>query len=476
MPVWGLTRTGYRGSYMKSFKTAVFILVSTVILSSACIYAQDVPQNSAKVYSEEQVAKQNILTIFGWIEKGSLGEVELKNISSCIKEQLQVLKKECASVKGSCGRVYGYLDDNFLSSVTKEYKWGVDYSWFLNSLFIEAAGKADEASKVKVKPNKSMPEAVAKHPWLDIRNNLVDCLENEVIISFPAAFNTNLTKPEILVAPDISFTANLMEKALTLILKNQLNISGAYRLVFKGSTSRGTSLDNADFDFDLLFDNQEGLTSFFTKVDHVIDSLSREYKAQGYIILSKYEYDVPKRRLVNLLAQDKNGVVFRMQLLVGIKTRIYVDMLNSQIAQIKALGGSWEYVSGQIIMFKRLAKDVLRSYGKSYDNMTGPECEQFIIQASNSLNHGEKIISIGSFDKTMRWLYKVGFDQASSTIIPLDMADDRIAMYIYPTKENVMKKFSPILWKKLVNASRRYVALNKIDLSEDEFASLGKDF
>jgi hypothetical protein len=39
-----------------------------------------------------------------------------------------------------------------------------------------------------------------------------------------------------------------------------------------------------------------------------------------------------------------------------------------------------------------------------------------------------------------------------------------------------MKKFSPILWKKLVNASRRYVALNKIDLSEDEFASLGKDF
>lgn len=90
------------------------------------------------------------------------------------------------------------------------------------------------------------------------------------------------------------------------------------------------------------------------------------------------------------------------------------------------------------------------------------------------MDYGRKITSIGSFDKTMRWIYRAGLDKDSSTVVPLDKAAGQSGIYLQDLKStNLLTTCSPIFWNKLVNAAAKYVELNKIRMSEDEFASLG---
>ena len=94
------------------------------------------------------------------------------------------------------------------------------------------------------------------------------------------------------------------------------------------------------------------------------------------------------------------------------------------------------------------------------------------MQAASSSDYGKKITGIGSFDKTMRWIYNIGFDQASSTVVPFDIATKQIGIYKYADKYQKIE-CSSSFWNQLVNASKRYVELNKTTMSEEEFASLG---
>jgi len=418
-----------------------------------------------KTYSREQIAKQNILTLFRWIESGSLEEIELNNLICFIKEQLEILKKESAPGKVSCPQVYGCLDDSFLNAVLKDYGFGSDNRLLLDRLFAEAAGE--------IKTGKDIPEAAARHPWLDIKNSLTDCLENEVIISFPGKTNTDLTKPEIFAAPDINSIVDLMNKSILSVLNIHVNLSGAYRLVHKGSTARGVSLDNAEFDFDPLFASQKDYDLFLKKLPLILNALSEIWKANGVSILSEdSDNQYPWGRLINLIALDKDWIVFRVQLLAGKDRKSWIEFINGQMAQIKALDGSWEYVSGQIILFKRLVRDVLHGYGKSYGGLDGMMCVEFILQADSSVEYGRRITTIGSFDKTMRWVYRIGFDQASSAIIPFDIATKQTGIYS-PDPNKLPITCSSIFWNKLVNAARKYVELDKVEMSEDEFAGLG---
>jgi len=404
--------------------------------------AQDIPRETSKTYSQEQVFKQNILTLFRWIEGGCLKETELKNAISFIKKQ-----------KVSCPQVYDYLDDNFLNTVLKGYGFGSDNRLLLDRLFAEAAGK--------IKTGKGVPEAKARHPWLDIKNSLIDCLENEVIISFPEKTSADLTKPEIFAAPDISLIVDLVDKSMLSVLNTHFNLSGAYRLVHKGSTARGVSLDNAEFDFDPLFASQKDYDLFLERLPLILNALTGIWKENGVNILSQdSDNQYPWGRLINLIALDKDGIVFRVQLLAGKERKSWIEFINGQMAQIKALGGSWEYAAGQIILFKRLVRDVLHGYGKSYGGLDGMMCVEFILQADSSVEYGRKITSIGSFDKTMRWVYRIGFDQTSAGIYSPD-----------PSKLPIV--CSSLFWNKLVNAARKYVALGKTEMSEDEFAGLG---
>ena len=440
---------------MRLFRKAVFLLISIVLLSNASLYAKD--------NSKEQIAKQNIVTSFRWIEDGNLMMPELKNTIVVIKKQLEVIKKECILEKKPCATVYGCLNNNLFDNLIKGYEYESNNRPLLNRLFVEAAaGKVDIA-----KPS---------HPWLNIQNNLIDCLENEVVSSLTISIGTiktDLTKPEILVAPVINSTVDLVEGALVQILKTQLNLSGAYRLVHDGSTSRGTSLNNTDFDFEVLFENQEDFDLFSAKINPIVETLIREWRSEGYETFSvDSSRQIKSMKLVTFMLLDKDGIVFRMSITVGKNMRIYADILNAQIAQIKALGGSWEYVSGQIILFKRLVRDVLYGYGQCYGGLYGLRCEQFIVQAASSSDYGKKITGIGSFDKTMRWIYNIGFDQASSTVVPFDIATKQIGIYKYADKYQKIE-CSSSFWNQLVNASKRYVELNKTTMSEEEFASLG---
>ena len=437
-------------------------VISTVFLCNTSLHAQDSSKTPPKAFSKEQIAKQNILTLFRWIENGSFEKAELKNATAVIKRQLKILKKECVLGKKICASVYGCLDSAFFNALVKGYEFEGDNRTLLNRLFIAAGGNTDTA--------------VPRHPWLDIKNSLLNCLENESIISCNSPTEkakTDLTKPEILVAPSIDSVACLVEQGFALVLKTKLNLSGTYRLLHKGSTSRGTSLDNTDFDFDLVFEKQEDVDKTLKKLNPALKLIFKEWKSQGYGILSRYERQVLTKRLINLIVLDKNGVVFMMQIFVGKNFVIYVDRLNAQIEQIKALGGSWKDLSGQIILFKRLVRDVLHSYRQVFGGIDGMGCEQFIIQAASSSGYGRKITSIGSFDKTLRWVYDIGFDQTSSTIIPFDKATSRTGIYYLNTKNIVPLVCAPAFWDKLINAARKYVKLAKTEMSEDEFASLG---
>ena len=346
---------------MKFFLMTVFLLISIVFLCSIFFCFQGSFKYSSKTYPKEKIAKQNILTLFRWIGEGDLEKAEVKNVISAIKKQLTVLRRETASGRCSCAAVYERLDSNLLNALIKGYEYGNNNGLLLNRLFVEsAAGKVNTASP--------------RHPWFDIQNNLIDCLANEVIISCDRSTETaktDLLKPEIFIAPTITSIVDLVENNFNSILKTQLSLSGAYRLILKGSTGRGTSLDNADFDFDLLFDKQEDLSLFLRKLNPIIDHLTKKWRSQGCNVLSKIERDVSKRRLINFIVQDKDGVVLRIQLFVGGKTRIYADILNQQIGQIKALGGNWDDLKGQIILFKKLVRDVFHSYGKFYGGIDG---------------------------------------------------------------------------------------------------------
>ena len=409
-------------------------------------YTQDTPKAAAEAYSKEQIIKQNILTLFRWIEGGNLKEAELKNAVSFIKKQ---------------PAVYGYMDNSFFAAFIKGYEFEANNAALLNRLFVAATGKTITT--------------LPRHPWLDIQNNLIDCLENEVIISCsgPAKYaKTDLTKPEIYVAPDINSIVDLVTRTVTPAIEAQLGLSAAYKLVHKGSTARGVSLDNTEFDFDPLFGNQKDYDLFLKRLPSVLSSLSERWRLNGVNILSEdSDSQYPWGRLINLIAQDKEGIVFRVQLLVGKDRRSWNEFIGDQMEQIRALGGRWEYVSGQIILFKRLVRDVLHSYGKSY-GLDGMMCVEFIVQADSSTEYGRKITSIGSFDKTMRWIYKIGFDQASSAITPFDMATKQTGIYS-PDAKKLQITCSPVFWNKLVNAARKYVALGKAEMSEDEFSGLG---
>ncbi len=139
-------------------------------------------------YSKEQIAKQNILTLFRWFEEGNLDKTEVKRIIAAVKVQLKVLKNEAAS--------YGYLDNNLRNAIIKGYKYDSDMRLLLNFLFTETV--------TRLELNKNAPGEKPRHPWLDIRNDLVDRLANELAISFGATTaKGDLTKPEIFIAPDV---------------------------------------------------------------------------------------------------------------------------------------------------------------------------------------------------------------------------------------------------------------------------------
>ena len=211
---------------------------------------------------------------------------------------------------------------------------------------------------------------------------------------------------------------------------------------------------------------------FSGKINLIVKTLFKELRSEGYKIFSvDFSRKIMSMRLVSLMLQDKDGVIFRVHLTAGKNIRIYSDILAKQIEQIKALGGSWEYVSGQIVLFKRLVRDVLHSYGKFY-GVNGIICEQFIVQAASSSDYGKKITGIGSFDKTMRWIYSIGFNQDSSTIIPFEIATKQVGIYKYADKY-LKVECLPVFWNQLVNAARKYVVLGNTEMSEDDFASLG---
>jgi len=196
-------------------------------------------------------------------------------------------------------------------------------------------------------------------------------------------------------------------------------------------------------------------------------------KTKGYNILSKGGSKNKWGSLISLFIQEKDGIIFKFQVSAGNNANLYLDNLSAQIEQIKALGGKWDELRGQIILFKRLVRDVLGSYGKTFGGLSGPGCEQFIIQADSSTDYGKKLTSIGSFDKAMRWVYNMGFNREASTVIPFNKVVDKIGIYYQDTRMVKPLVCEPVFWAKLVNAARKYVELNKIEMSEDEFASLG---
>ena len=430
------------------------ILISLTLLCSASLYALDAPEEQViKVYSKEQIAKQNILTLFRWIEAGSLDKKESRKAIFVIRKQLDVLKKEHALGKASWPQVYGYLDRSFFRAIVKGYEYEANNRPLLNRLFAE----------IPQETGLSDP----RHPWLDVENNLIDYIENEAIISCAAlkkADKIDLTKPEILVATDIVSIANLVEGSLNSILQTQLGNFNAYRLVHDGAASRGTSLDNKDFDFALSFDNQQGFNKFLKKIKPMMNLLSAKLSSGGYSIFSTdFEHRINSTRIVTFLIQDKDGIVLRVRITSGENLTIYADDINAQIEHIKLLGGNWEYLSGQIVLFKKLVRDVLHSYGKSYGGLDEMECEQFIMQAAGFSGYGAKFTSIGSFDKTMHWIYNIGLDRKSSAIVPFDGV----------INNNLKVEFSSSFWNKLVNAARKYMVLANIEMSEYEFSSLG---
>ena len=440
---------------------AVFLLISIAFLYNSSLATQDISKGSSKTYSKEQIAKQNILNLFRWIEAGDLENREAKNAIVLIRRQLDILNKESALQGKPAAEVYVYLSDSFFKALIREYKFESSNMLLLNRLFVEAAKRSQ--------PNKNVREVVARHPWMDIKNNLLDCLENEVIIN-----KVDLSKPEIFVAPEIDSVVGLVEGGFSSALKTQVNLSGAYRLVHKGSTARGTSLDNADFDYDLLFENEKDLDKFLKKLSPILNLLTKRWKAEGYSILSKSERRALPKKMVNLIMQDNHGVIFMLQIFIGKNIVIYVDRLNAQIEQIKALGGSWDYLKGQIILFKKLIRGVLHSYRITSGGLDGMGCEQFIVQVGSSTGYGRKMTGVGSFDKTMHWIYGIGFDQASATVIPFDKVANQIGIYYKNTYKYTPIVCTPLFWDKLVNAARKYVKLAKTEMSEEEFASLGK--
>jgi len=187
--------------HIKLFLTLIFALLLIIIVSLCVIHLapSDSSENASKVYSREQIAKQNIFTLFRWIENGSLDNSEFNNAITAVKKQVKLLKNECAAGRASCAAVYGYLDGDFFGVIKDKYEFMEDNRMLLNRLFIEAGGNVNTA-----KP---------RHPWLDIKNNLLDCLENELIIccsKSPEAAKADLTKPEIFVAPDIDSVVSLL--------------------------------------------------------------------------------------------------------------------------------------------------------------------------------------------------------------------------------------------------------------------------
>jgi hypothetical protein len=409
-----------------------------------------------------EVQKQNILTLSRWIAAGYLDDTEIKDALPVLKRQVWLLKQEYSAAKQACPAVYAQMDDKFFYSLKKEYEFKADNSPLLNRLFISSGAGAGKRN--------------AARPWLDMQENFIDSLQNELFISYPPGEGTpgeDLTKPDIFAAPQIGPVVEMVKGSLASAPGELFNPSGAYEAVHKGSTSKGTSLDNTDFDFDLVFDEQKDLDMLAGKTGPFMDKLGAKWKAGGYDILSSHARSFSGKVLLNFIVSGKDGIVIRVQILCFRREPTYSDAFRSQMEQVEKLGGSWDYLKGQIILFKRLVKDILHSYGKSTGGLDGMECEQFIIQAGSSSDSGRRIKSTGSFDKTMRWIYGIGFDRRSGAIIPFEKAQRRSGIYCQDDQKTKLLVYAPSLWNKLVNASRKYLQLGRQEMTYRDFAGLG---
>jgi len=355
------------------------------------------------------------------------------------------------------------MDDVFFGKVLEGYEFKADNSYLLNSLYISFPG-SEKAGK-------------PRHPWMDTRKNLLDRLENEVNVSRgPLGIGrAGLREPEIFVATDTQGLVSSIKKNIARAIRNQTGIPAPnYRLAHNGSTSRGVSLDNADFDFAILFEKKEDFSRFMEKLGPALGDLSAGLSRDGYTVLINSQRQIHERKLLNFIIRDQQGIVFRLQVTVVRKIALYLDNLDGQIRQIEALGADWDDFKGQIILFKKLLKNVFHIYGSNCGSLDGMECEQVIIQTQSSRDSGRMITGVGSFEKLMYYLCEIGFDRSSSRIIPFENAAGKLKIYYLDqdTKQDKTVVFTDMLWRKLVNAARKFAALDGKEMSEDDFAGL----
>lgn len=437
-------------------------LLIAVLFCAALFFIAHNSRPSAR-YSKEQIARQNVLTLVRLIRYGNFEMPVLKDALALIREQVDTVRKECAGNAKPCPDPYKSMDDAFFNAVAGSYEFKADNSFLLNSLYMgfPGGGKAGQS----------------RHPWLDIRKDLLDRLENEVNVSCdPSGIGrAGLREAEIFAATDIQRLVNSVEKNIARAIKKQAGISSSsYRFVHNGSTSRGVSLDNADFDFALLFEKREDFSRFMERLGPVLGDLSAALSRNGYSVLINSQRQIHERKLLNFIIRDQQGIVFRLQVIVNMRVGLYLDNLDRQIRQIEALGVSWDDFKGQIILFKKLLKSVFHVYGSNCASLDGMECEQLIIQAQSSKDYGRMITGVGSFGKLMYYLNEIGFDRSSSRIIPFENVSSKLKIYYLDqdTKQDKTVVFSDILWRKLVNAARKFTALGDEEMSENDFAGL----
>jgi len=397
------------------------------------------------------------------IRYGNFEMPVLKDALALIREQADTVRKECAGNARPCPDVYKSMDDAFFSSVARSYEFKADNSFLLNSLYMGFSGTGKTGQP--------------RHPWLDIRKDFLDRLENEVNVSRDPLVigRAGLREPEISVATNIQRMVSSVKRNIARAVKNQIGISASnYRLAHNGSTSRGVSLDNADFDFALLFERREDFSRFMEKLGPALGDLSAGLSRNGYTVLINSQRQIHERKLLNFIIRDQQGIVFRLQVDVGMRRGLYIDNLDGQIRQIEALGVNWDDFKGQIVLFKKLLKNVFHIYGSNCGSLNGMECEQVIIQAQSSKDSGRMITGVGSFGKLMYYLNEIGFDRSSSRIIPPGDAAGKLKIYYLnqDAKQDKAVVFSDMLWRKLVNAARKFIALGDKQISEDDFAGL----
>ncbi|MGH7198068.1 MAG: sigma-70 family RNA polymerase sigma factor, partial [Candidatus Omnitrophota bacterium] len=242
------------------------------------------------------------------------------------------------------------------------------------------------------------------------------------------------------------------------------------RVVATGAVHRGTSLPhldpkdpNQDYDFAILFKPGEEYAEY---ANHLRDDIGWILQDSGYWVHHVNRSKSRAGMLFMFFVRDTKGRFFKVDVTLGFDQKLYPEYFEDQMREIASRGGDVTMVKRDIILMKKLARDVLGIYKRTpgfgeHGRLNGVAAEQLVIQSG------------GTFNKAMGWICAIGFDHDTKEIIPIGQVLKSHKFYEPEGDRNILGHvFSELTWRKMAGAAKKYVDLGKQEITEEELPLL----